>query len=123
MLLTPLRPVPKDWYPALKGCRVLGLACGGGQKDAPPPARPDDGSVLPFPKPPMGGSVGVTMQQSVHKWREEPRRLPADAPNIVIVMFDDAGFGHPSAFGGAPGDGPAQAHSHPSRPWCPGCCG
>ena len=32
MLLTPLRPVPKDWYPALKGCRVLGLACGGGQQ-------------------------------------------------------------------------------------------
>jgi hypothetical protein len=37
---------------------------------------------LPFPDPPMGGKVGPTMQESVHKWREEPSRLPADAPNI-----------------------------------------
>jgi arylsulfatase A-like enzyme len=76
------------------------LACGGGQKPAQSSAQPDDGSVLPFPGPPMGGTAGLTMQQSVHKWREEPRRLPADAPNIVIVMLDDAGFGQPSAFGG-----------------------
>lgn len=62
--------------------------------------RPDDGSVLPFPRPPMGGSVGVTMQESVHKWREEPSHLPEGAPNIVIVMLDDAGFGQPSTFGG-----------------------
>lgn len=32
MLLTPTRPVPKDWFPALSGCRVLGLASGGGQQ-------------------------------------------------------------------------------------------
>ena len=38
--------------------------------------------VLPFPDPPMGGKVGPTMQESVHKWREEPNRLPADAENI-----------------------------------------
>ncbi len=57
-------------------------------------------SSLPFPDPPMGGSVGMTMQDSVHKWRETPRHLPEDAPNIVIVMLDDAGFGNPSAFGG-----------------------
>jgi len=48
----------------------------------------------------MGGTVGETMQESVHKWREEPRHLPPDAPNIVIVMLDDAGFGHASTFGG-----------------------
>ena len=32
MLLTPTKPVPKDWYPDLKGKRVLGLASGGGQQ-------------------------------------------------------------------------------------------
>jgi hypothetical protein len=37
---------------------------------------------LPFPDAPMGGKAGPTMQESVHKWREEPSRLPADAPNI-----------------------------------------
>ncbi len=55
---------------------------------------------LPFPAPPMGGTVGTTMQESTHKWRQEPQRLAKDAPNILIVMFDDAGFGHPSTFGG-----------------------
>jgi arylsulfatase A-like enzyme len=56
--------------------------------------------VLPFPEPPMGGKVGPTMQESVHKWREAPRHLHEDAPNILIVMFDDAGFGQPDTFGG-----------------------
>lgn len=32
MLLTPTKPVPKAWYPKLPGCRVLGLASGGGQQ-------------------------------------------------------------------------------------------
>ena len=35
-------------------------------------ARAQD--VLPFPAPPMGGKVGPTMQESVHKWREAPRQ-------------------------------------------------
>ena len=32
MLLTPIKDVPKDWYPDLKGKHVLGLASGGGQQ-------------------------------------------------------------------------------------------
>lgn len=32
MLLTPTKPVPKDWFGDLKGKRVLGLASGGGQQ-------------------------------------------------------------------------------------------
>jgi arylsulfatase len=59
-----------------------------------------DQDVLPFPTPPMGGEVGPTMQESVHKWREAPNHLPEDAPNILIIMLDDAGFGQPSTFGG-----------------------
>ena len=60
----------------------------------------DAQDVLPFPNPPMGGKVGPSMQESVHKWRTEPSRLPPDAPNILIVMFDDAGFGQADTFGG-----------------------
>jgi arylsulfatase len=56
--------------------------------------------VLPFPAPPMGGKVAPTMQESVHKWREAPSHLPEDAPNILIIMMDDAGFGQASTFGG-----------------------
>ena len=32
IVLTPTKPVPADWFPALKGLDVLGLACGGGQQ-------------------------------------------------------------------------------------------
>ena len=48
--------------------------------------------VLPFPTPPMGGKVGPTIQESVHKWRVPPRHLAEDAPNILIVMLDDGGI-------------------------------
>ncbi len=32
IVLTPTRPVPADWFPDLKGRKLLGLACGGGQQ-------------------------------------------------------------------------------------------
>lgn len=32
MLLTPVKPVPKSWYPPLEGKKILGLASGGGQQ-------------------------------------------------------------------------------------------
>lgn len=32
VVLTPTLPVPRDWFGELKGKRVLGLACGGGQQ-------------------------------------------------------------------------------------------
>lgn len=32
VLLTPTKFVPKEWFPALKGSRILGLASGGGQQ-------------------------------------------------------------------------------------------
>ena len=56
--------------------------------------------VLPFPPVPSASIAGRTMQESVYKRRVEPRRLPADAPNILIVLIDDAGPGLPSTFGG-----------------------
>ena len=40
------------------------------------------------------------MQESVYRRRAEPRRLPADAPNILIVLIDDAGPALPATFGG-----------------------
>ncbi|PNQ72577.1 SAM-dependent methyltransferase [Hanstruepera neustonica] len=32
IVLTPKKPVPHSWFPNLKGLKVLGLACGGGQQ-------------------------------------------------------------------------------------------
>ena len=59
-----------------------------------------DGSVLPFPEPPSASTYGQTIYESKHVRRKEPKHLPDDAPNIVIVMLDDVGFGVPSTFGG-----------------------
>ena len=55
---------------------------------------------LPFPPTPSASIAGRTMQESVYKPRVEPRRLPADSPNILIVLIDDAGPGLPTTFGG-----------------------
>jgi len=32
VLLTPTKPVPKDWFCEIKNAEILGLACGGGQQ-------------------------------------------------------------------------------------------
>ncbi len=55
---------------------------------------------LPFPPTPSASTAGRTMQESVYKRRVEPRRLPVGAPNILIVLIDDAGPGLPTTFGG-----------------------
>ena len=55
---------------------------------------------LPFPPTPSASIAGRTMQESVYKKRVTPRRLPDDAPNILIVLIDDAGPGLPTTFGG-----------------------
>ncbi|MDZ5662281.1 arylsulfatase [Nocardioides sp. S-58] len=56
--------------------------------------------VLPFPPTPSASIAGRTMQESVYESRVQPRRLPEGAPNILIVLIDDAGPGLPSTFGG-----------------------
>jgi arylsulfatase A-like enzyme len=56
--------------------------------------------VLPFPPTPSASKAGLTIQGSTYKKREEPRRLPVDAPNILIILMDDVGPGTASTFGG-----------------------
>ncbi len=56
--------------------------------------------VLPFPEPPSASVAGKTLKDSKHQWRTAENHLPADAPNIVIFMTDDAGFSNPEVFGG-----------------------
>jgi arylsulfatase len=55
---------------------------------------------LPFPRPASGSVAGRTMQESVYSPKPAPKHLPADAPNILIILIDDAGPGLPSTFGG-----------------------
>jgi len=64
------------------------------------PQKKVDGSVLPFTPTPSASIAGVTLQESTHKRRVEESHLPKDAPNILIVLLDDVGFGLPDTYGG-----------------------
>jgi arylsulfatase A-like enzyme len=63
-------------------------------------APQDDGSVLPFPHPALESVAKPRLQDSKMKWPTPKRRLPDDAPNILIVLLDDIGFGVTDTFGG-----------------------
>ncbi len=63
-------------------------------------AIPSDGSVLPFPPTPSASIAGPTLQESTHQRRVEKSHLPADAPNILIILLDDVGFGLADTYGG-----------------------
>ncbi|MBP6186127.1 MAG: sulfatase-like hydrolase/transferase, partial [Saprospiraceae bacterium] len=58
------------------------------------------GAVLPFPSVPSASVTSETLAESKHIRRAEPDHLPKDAPNILIVLMDDVGFGTASTFGG-----------------------
>ena len=58
-----------------------------------------DRSRLPMPEPPFGGKIGKTYENSVAEWPKLPAP-PDGAPNVVIILLDDVGFGQVSTFGG-----------------------
>jgi len=60
-----------------------------------------DRSTLPIPDRTFGGTAGRTLKGSVADWSMIPGpKAPEDAPNVLIVLIDDAGFGAIDAFGG-----------------------
>lgn len=48
---------------------------------------------------PYGGKIEKTFAESTEWWPEK-KKPPTGAPNVVIFLIDDAGFGTSSAFGG-----------------------
>jgi arylsulfatase len=58
------------------------------------------GVILPFPATPTASIAKRRLQDSEQHARVDPDRLPKDAPNVLIIMIDDCGFGTPSTFGG-----------------------
>jgi arylsulfatase len=65
-----------------------------------PATAADGGSVLPFQPTPSESVARPTLKDSVHQRRVEERHLPANAPNVLIVLMDDVGFGVSDSFGG-----------------------
>ena len=63
-------------------------------------AQAGDGSVLPFPPVPSASVAAPRLQDSRHKRRAQPQHLKPDAPNVLIILLDDVGFGQASVFGG-----------------------
>ena len=55
--------------------------------------------VLPKPEPPFHGKIGRTVKDSTPDF---PKSIeaPAGAPNVLLIMTDDVGFGASSTFGG-----------------------
>ena len=63
-------------------------------------APADEGAVLPFPAKEMPSVTKERLQDSSMKWPTQAEKLPDDAPNILIVLLDDVGFGVAETFGG-----------------------
>ena len=57
--------------------------------------------VLPMPDQPHDGLITYDAKDPATSFPPiEPLRPPAGAPNVLVVLLDDAGFGSSSAFGG-----------------------
>ena len=89
----------------IAGFAVSVGACGG---SAPPPAPASspqatgqiDRTVLPIAAP----NYPLETQLDARNAKAPPRfevKAPQGAPNVIVFLIDDIGFGHPSTFGGA----------------------
>ena len=60
-----------------------------------------DRTVLPIADRTFGGVAGRTLDTSAADWSFIPGpSAPEGAPNVLIVLIDDAGYGGPDTFGG-----------------------
>jgi arylsulfatase len=64
-----------------------------------PSVLPTDRTVLPIPEPQYPRSTVLDARNATPPPRFEVK-APAGAPNVLIVLIDDMGFGQSSAFGG-----------------------
>ena len=85
------------------GC-MLGMSSSLAQQVTGTPGTPSatttiDGKQLPPPPPKFGGVIKEDAKDSTPWW--PPTVVPRKgAPNVLLIMTDDSGFGVPSTFGG-----------------------
>ncbi len=60
---------------------------------------PPNVSILPHPDPVFKGVIGRTTEDSKSDF-PQPVKAPEGAPNILVILTDDVGFGASSSFGG-----------------------
>jgi arylsulfatase A-like enzyme len=90
-----------------KGAQALAQATGFGATATPKgnalgsitAKRTITGNVLPAPDLPFGGLVNLNVNQSKPWW--QPKIVPPKgAPNVLLILLDDCGYGAPGTFGG-----------------------
>jgi arylsulfatase len=60
-----------------------------------------DRTTLPLRRPEFAGVANRTLDGSQPDWAQLSHAQPPEgAPNVLLVLLDDAGFGNPSTFGG-----------------------
>jgi len=91
MKIRPLVPIAVLLIAGLSGALVIapGQLC----------ADEVNRSVLPLPDPPFRGKIGLRTSDSVKDFPAEPA-APEGAPNVLLILTDDVGFGASSTFGG-----------------------
>jgi len=94
----------RNWLAAAAvGALFVMAACSGSQPPAPaqPAAGPAamDRTVLPIAEPNYPAITELDARKATPPPRFEVK-APAGAPNVLVVLIDDMGFGIPSAFGG-----------------------
>ncbi|WP_295883736.1 sulfatase-like hydrolase/transferase [uncultured Thiohalocapsa sp.] len=94
--------IPGQGMPAAAGAAsadAAGYEVIAGTMGAPDATATISGEQLPAPAPPFGGVIKDDALSSTPWWA--PRIAPPkEAPNILLIITDDAGFGVPSTFGG-----------------------
>ena len=60
-------------------------------------AHPSD--VLPPEPRPFAGTIATSYKDAESDW-PDPVRPPTDAPNVVVILLDDLGFGQLACYGG-----------------------
>jgi arylsulfatase len=57
------------------------------------------GAALPLPDPPFTGKIAESYEDSTPSY-PKPTTAPAGAPNVLVILLDDVGFGMTGTFGG-----------------------
>src|SRR5512146_2044672 len=94
------------WKVALLAATLLGVTAAPsfaqqitGEPGSPSATTTLDGKQLPPPDPKFGGVIKEKATESKSWWA--PRVVPPKgAPNVLLIMTDDCGFGSPATFGG-----------------------
>ena len=96
----------KSLFSALIGLSTLAVAAAAlaqqqvtGELGSPSATSTINGQSLPAEAPPFGGVINLDAQQSTPWWPPEIVP-PKGAPNVLLIMTDDAGYGVSGTFGG-----------------------